>query len=71
MKTFSVDVTEDVAKLIEKVLETELEQEFEKAIADFNKRKREIIARVLIKVSKEVDIQTLGERTTFTIRELK
>jgi len=70
MAISKVETTEELSKFIDAVFQNELEKEFDELIKDINKRKGEIIAGVLLNVKKEIDIQTVGEKLIFTIKEI-
>ncbi len=71
MITAKIDITKELSNAIDKALEVELGKEFDEAIERFNKRKNEIVSGVLLRVSKSVDIRTMGESLQITIREIK
>lgn len=71
MNSIKIDISKELLSSINQVLEIEMEKEFDKAIKNLNERKREIVAGVLLNVMKTVDMQTIGERTIFTIKEIK
>lgn len=70
MITTHIDITKNVEELIQKVLQKELEQEFDLAIKKFNERKAEILARVLLDITKNVQMETMGTNIVFTLREI-
>lgn len=64
----TIDISEDLAKLVKLTLERELEKEFDLAKQRFEERKGEIIAGILLLVSKQIDMQVLGEKIVFEIK---
>lgn len=57
--------------MIDKVLTEKIEKEFDDLLQKLQNRKCEIVAGLLLNIKKEIDIQTVGEKTIFTIREIK
>lgn len=70
MITTHIDITKSVEELIHNVLQKELEKEFDLAIKKFNERKTEILARVLLDITKNVHMETMGTNIVFTLREI-
>lgn len=71
MATTKIEIMEQVIDVVKKELERAMSKEFDLAIEEFNRKKREIIAGILIGVMKTVEIETLKDRIIFTIREIK
>ena len=65
-----IDITPELAKTIETALQKELEKEFDAAIQNFNDKKLEILARILLNIKHTIDIRTEGKTVTFIIHEI-
>lgn len=61
-------MTEFVMEAINNEIERMVEEEFASLAERVEKRKAEIVAGVLLHVKKEIDVQTLGQTLTFTIK---
>jgi UDP-glucose 6-dehydrogenase len=66
-----IDISKQVQAIVEKALEMELEKEFTEAVKRFNERKTEILARVLVSIYSQVEMQSNGHNIVFTLREIK
>ncbi|MFA5174608.1 MAG: hypothetical protein WC438_05500 [Candidatus Pacearchaeota archaeon] len=71
MSISKVETTRELCEFIDAVFQKELEKEFDDMIKNLNERKGKILAGILLNVKKEIDIQTIGEKLIFTIREIK
>jgi len=65
-----INITDDINNLIDKILTDEIGAEFDRHIVELQAKKCEIISGILLNIKKTIDIQTIGENTIFTIREI-
>jgi len=70
MSISKVETTRELCEFIDVVFQKELEKEFVEMIKNLNERKGKILAGILLDIKKEIDIQTIGEKLIFTIKEI-
>lgn len=64
----TIDISNDIKEVVEKTLQKELEKEIDLALKNFEKRKGEIVAGVLVLVMKMTDMRILEDKIVFEIR---
>jgi len=64
----TINISESVKEIIEKTLKKELEKEIDLALEIFEKRKGEIVAGVLVSLTKMTDMRIMEDRIVFEIR---
>lgn len=70
MSISKVETTRELCEFIDVVFQKELEKEFVEMIKNLNERKGKILAGILLDIKNEIDIQTIGEKLIFTIKEI-
>ena len=64
-------ITKTIEEAIKKGVEEEVKKEFDLSIEYLNKRKNQICAGIVLNIMKTVNMQTLGEKMTIEIKEIK
>lgn len=71
IQSFNIELTGEFQKMIDEALTKRVGEEFDMRLKELQDKKNEIISGILLSIKKEVDIQTIGEKVTFTIKEIK
>lgn len=66
----SIELTTEFHKMIDDALTQRIGFMFDEAVKEIQEKKNEFISGILLSIQKQVDIQQIGERTIFTIREI-
>jgi len=66
----SLDISKDISKIIEQSLQNEIEKEFDFVLKNFERRKGEIVAGILISIKRTTDMRILEDRIIFEIKSI-
>lgn len=69
-QTFQLNFDQELLMALNKSLEEKLNKEFDELVKSFNDRKRELVAKVLLEVHRNFDIQKAGDCIIFTIKQI-
>lgn len=67
----SIDISNTMREVIENELRKEFEKEFDLLVEDFNRKKGEILAGILVSIMEKVDMQIMEDRLIFEIKNPK
>lgn len=71
MSTLKIDLLEGTKDYISKAIQKNIEDEFDNTMKALNQRKNEVVAGILLNVMKTVEMQSVGDKLTVTIREIQ
>ena len=66
-----IDLSQKLKQIIETTLEEEFKKEFDLAVKRFEKRKGEIVAGIIVNITKSTDMRIMEDRITFEIIDKK
>jgi hypothetical protein len=69
-KTTNDEFYKNLMVQISKAIEKEVGREFDRKIEELEMRKNEIVAGVVLHVSKYIDMQSMSDRIVITVREI-
>jgi len=71
MSNATFEVKQIFEQTLKKATEKYVGEVFDEQLKKLNERKNEIVAGIVLNITKMTDIQTIGEKTIITIREIK